>query len=329
MSTTRRLAVTAALLAAAACSNAGETKLLSVSATGVVKGLVYFDLDGNSAPTTGDDSVKGMRVSLLTKSSGDTVATAVSLTSGQFRMANVPVGTYRVVVDTTLLADTAVIAKIDSTEVTVVPGDSNQFFVGAGYPHVSVRAARTTVTLGHKVFLEGIVLNAPGNFRDTTMHIQDTSAAIRTTRVLATQAQPSDSVRVRGKVSTRSGQRTLDNITTFVLRASFLPPVATVTSAKAVTAAGGTRDAQQLQVLLATITDTLSTGGDFLLTVNDGTGALEVLLDGTADPQFRPPLLPGLFVPGNKFDIIGLAVPSSTAGIWRLKPRNAAELIKR
>jgi hypothetical protein len=329
MRVARATAVTLGLLLALGCGNAGESRLLTVSASGVVKGLVYFDLDGNGALSFGDDSVKGMRVSLLTKSLGDTVATAVSAVSGQFRMTGVPVGTYRVSVDAGILSDTAVIAKVDSAEITVVPGDSTAFLVGAGYPHVSVSAARTTALLGRRVFVEGIVLNTPGTFRDTTMHVQDTSGAIRTTRVHLTSAQAADSVRVRGTTSRRAGQRTLDDITVFGLRSSFLPSATTATTAQAASANNGARDAQQLQVLGATVTDTASVAGDFQLMVSDGSGALEVLLDGTADPAFRPPFLPGVYIPGNKFDIVGLAVPTGAPGVWRLKPRSSVELIKR
>jgi hypothetical protein len=320
-----RVALGLLLLAAAACSNAGEGRLLSIASKGVVKGLVYFDLDGNLAPSAGDDSLKGVRVSLLSLSSGDTAASGLTAVSGQFLLSNVAVGTYRVAVDTTLLADTAVIAKLDSAQVTVLPGDTTAFTVAASYPHISVRAARTTVPQGRRVFVEGIVLNARGTFRDTTMHVQDTSAAIRTTRVRVTTAQPGDSVRIRGTTSLRDGQRTLDDITTIVLRGSFLPPFTTVTTLQAASASGGALDAQQLQVLSATVTDTATVGGDFRLIVNDGSGALEVLLDATA----VPPTPPGLYVPGNKFDIVGLAVPTSVATVWRLKPRTAADLVKR
>jgi hypothetical protein len=208
--------------------------------------------------------------------------------------------------------------------------------IGVGFPHVSIRAARTTVPIGRKVWVEGIVLNAPSNFRDTTMHVQDTSAAIRATRVASTGAVASDTVRVRGTISTRAGQRTIDLVTTFVVGPAFLPTAPTVTTAQAASAVSGTRDAQQLVVLLATVSDTNNPSqgpnGEFRMTVNDGSGALEVLLDPTADPAFRYPpqgSLPGLFIPGNKFDITGLIVPTGTPGVWRLKPRSAAELVKR
>ena len=50
------------------------------------------------------------------------------------------------------------------------------------------------------------------------------------------------------------------------------------------------------------------------------------------DPAFRRPpagTLPGLFIPGNKFDIVGLLVPSGAPGIWRLKPRSVLDTVKR
>ena len=77
----------------------------------------------------------------------------------------------------------------------------------------------------------------------------------------------------------------------------------------------------------ATISDTAVVRGNFTLTVSDGSGNLVVLLDYLADPAFQGPSLPGLFVPGNSFDLIGVLQPVSP-GVWRLKPRSAADLRK-
>ncbi len=322
------LAVLAAA-AMAACSNAGESKILSVSTTGIVKGLVYFDKDGDRTLSALDDSVKNIRVRLLSLNGIDTVSTAVTAVSGQYRIANLPVGTYRVSLDTTSLLDTAVIAQLDSSQVTVLPNDSSTVIIGIGYPHVSVKAAKTTVPLGHRVFLEGIALNAPGTFSDTTMHIQDTSAAIRMTRLLATTATVADSVRVRGTVSTRSGQRTLDVVTTFVISPSFLPSATTVTTAQAQTAKNGSLDAQQVQILLAQVADTLRDTLGFHLTMSDSSGTTDVLLDPLDFPLSSLPPVPGSpYIPGSKFKIVGLLVPTGAAGIWRVKPRSSSELVK-
>lgn len=335
------LAVLAAL-AALSCSNAGENRILAVGATGVVRGFIYFDVNGNrlldNAPVTGDDSVGNVRIRLLSKSSGDTIASALSDVRGFYHMADVPVGSYRIVLDSAPLIDTAIVAQRDSTEITVPPLDSVQVNFGISYPHVTVAQARALVP-GRRVFVVGIVLNGPGNFRDTTMHAQDVSAGIRAARVLATAAGPGDSVRLRGttarrQVSASVTQPILDNVTTFILAPRFLPAAVTLSTAQAASAAAGTRDAQYVQVLNATITDTASTlptGGDFRLTVNDAalTGPLEVLLDGVADPVFRTPIAGTTpYKPGNRFNIVGILVPTGTPGVWRLKPRNSGELIQ-
>jgi hypothetical protein len=326
-----RRAIIAALMTAGAlaCSNSGENRFLSVSTTGVVKGLVFFDKDGDLALGAADDSVHGIKVQLVTLNGSDTVATATTPLSGQYRIANVPVGTYKVVLDKTTLIDTAVIALQDSAQVTVLPNDSAVVVIGIGYPHVSIRVARTTVPLGHRVFITGIILNSPSTFSDTTMHVQDTSAAIRMTRVVATPAAAADSVRVRGTVSTRDGQRTLDVVTTFVVAPSFLPSATTVTTGVAKIAANGSLDAQQVQILLATVTDTSRDTEGFHLTVNDSSGALDVLLDPLQfPPSVLPPVASSPYIPGSKFRIVGLVVPTAAAGIWRVKPRSQAELIK-
>lgn len=329
----RRSVFAAALLASAAlgCSNAGENRLLTVSASGIVKGLVFFDKDGDLALSAADDSVHNIRVRLLTLSGSDTVASVLTPLSGQYRISGVPVGTYKVVLDQSTLSDTAVIARQDSTQVTVLPDDSAIVVIGIGYPHVSVKAARALAP-GKKVFLEGIVLNGPNVFSDTTMHLQDTSAAIRMTRLVATPAAAADSVRVRGTVSTRDGQPTLDVVTTFIVNPSFLPSATTVTTGQASTAVNGTRDAQQLQILLAVVTDTSTDVNGFHLTVNDSlsaSGALDVLLDPVAFAGAPiPPAFNSPYVPGSKFRIVGLAVPTGTPGIWRVKPRSQSELVK-
>jgi hypothetical protein len=328
-----------ALAASVACSNAGEDRLLNVSADGVVRGLVYFDFDGNKVPSGPDDSVRNIRVRLITLNGSDTVASGLTLINGTFRITDVPVGTYQVVLDPAMLSDTAVIVQQDSARVTVLPADSNTVLIGISYPHVSIRTARTTTPIGRKVFLQGVVLNPPSAFSDTTMHIQDTSAAIRASRISATSSQPADSVRLRGTISTRAGQRTIDLVTVFPIAATFLPSATVATTLEASSAFSGARDAQQVLILNATVSDTNNPSkGPFnahIMTVNDGSGAVDVLLDPAVGPEFRSSVttptgnaLPGPYIPGNKFDIIGVLVPTGT-GTWRVKPRRQADLVQR
>jgi len=331
MRTPLRALSVVALAVLLGCPNSGEDRLLTVGATGIVKGYVVFDANGSRTVDQGDDSLAGIRIRLVTTSTRDSVASAASLPSGAYRMGTVPVGKYLVVVDTAPLSDTAIVAKLDSTTITVEPGDSVSVNVLISYPHVSVREARTTVPLNRKVFIEGIALNATSTFRDTTLHVSDTSAAIRATRLRSgSQAAPYDSVRLRGTTSQRSGQRTVDDVSAFFVGSAQPPTAIALTTAAAAGAQSGTLDAQLVQVSNATVSDTASVpypfgpGIDFRLTVTDGSGALEVLLDLTAVPN----LPAGLYVPGNKFNIVGLLVPTGVAGVWRLKPRSSQDLAK-
>jgi len=187
-------------------------------------------------------------------------------------------------------------------------------------PVISIRAARA-LTAGQTVNVVGVALNSSGSFSDTTVAVADTSGAILLTRLRTTVAA-GDSVRVRATTATRNGQPTLDGGTTTALGRGFYPAAATLSTAVAATAAGGTRDAQLVIVDSATITDTATVLGDFKLTVSDGSGNLQVLLDRAAGF-----VVPGVYVPNNVFNLFGVLAPTGT-GTWMLRPRSAADLIK-
>jgi hypothetical protein len=324
-------AIALVLVGLGGCSNAGQDRFLALGATGVVRGAAYFDLNGTLQPDLGDDSLRNVRVRLLTVGTRDSVAAAVTQSNGTYRIPGVPVGTYLVVVDTSAVAftgDTVRLIKVDSAQVSVLPGDSVPVNAAFSYPTVPVSQARA-LPVGRKVFVVAVALNTLNNFRDTTVHAQDTSGAIRLTRLRAGSVFPGDSLRLRGTISRRSGLPTLDDVAVFPLGIALLAPASQLTTAAASTAQGGTLDARLAVVVNATINDTATVAGDFKLTVDDGSGALEVLLDAVADPAFRAPAIPGLFVPGNKFDVVGVLVPTGAAGLWRLKPRSSQDLTQR
>ena len=333
----RHLLASAATLLVLGCANAGETRLTTIDATGIVRGFVYFDLNGNRIADAADDSVQNITVRVLTLGTRDVVASAVSDVRGFFRMSNVPVGRYLITADTTPLLDTALVVQQDSAAATVLPFDSVHVNIGISWPHVTVAQARAMAP-GRRVFITGIALNSLNNYRDTTVHVQDVTAGIRMTRVLSTPVVASDSVRARGTTARRQesptvSQPTLDNVTVFIITPRFLPTADSLSTQAAASAAGGARDAQQVRVV-ATVSDTTrfpnANSPDVLMTVNDGSGALEVLVDQAAYGTFNPPGQCGgpCWIPGNRFSIVGIMVPTPTAGIWRLKPRNPAELVR-
>jgi hypothetical protein len=313
------------------CSPAGDGRVLSIEAVGIVKGQVYFDRNGNDTLDAGTDGlVNSVPVYLLVAGTGDTAGNVVT-TGGAYRFAEVPVGEYRVVLSTAFLSDTAVLVSAAATDVQVRPGDSTVFDVGATWPHLSIADARQW-PLGRRVFVEGVALNSRLTFADTTVSLQDFSGSIRLGEIIAPTILSGpfvgDTIRVRGTTSaSRQGQPSLERDSVITLGVTFVPSARQLTTQEASTADLGQRDAALVVVNRAGVTDTATFLGDFKLTVDDGSGALDVILDRVVVPPFLPPLGPAPYVPGDTLNVVGILVPSGT-GTWRLKPRATSDIVK-
>ena len=309
----------------AGCANAGSDRVVAVKQTGTVQGRVSFDVNGSGAFEQGTDTgLAQIGVRIIARGTRDTTARGSSGAAGAYTLTDVPIGDYAISVDTSTFADSIQVEKIDSATFTVPPGGTVTVNVQVSYPRVSIGAARALAP-GHHVFVVGVALNGSAAFADSSAGFADTSGTIRLTRVRSSFLA-SDSLRVLATTAQRAGQPTLDGPTIFALGQGRAPTAATLTTVLAASAASGTRDAQLVSVSGATISDTAPrTATSFVLTVNDGSGPLVVELDTTADAAFKPTNLPGSFVPGNKFNLLGVLVPTGT-GTWRLRPRSAADV---
>ena len=264
------------VFAVARCDNAGAGRVLAIDSSGIVKGFVYLDRNGNRQADGADTVLRQVRVRLIAVGTLDTTVSVVSDSSGGFRVPSVPIGLYAVAVDTTTIGDSVRVVQLSATQVAVEPGDSVTITTTVSFPAVSVRAARL-LPAGRKVFLQGVILSPRPAFGDTTGHMADTSRALRLTRIRANPvAGISDSVRVLGLTATRDGQATLDDVLLFPLGASGGAAPTVTTAAVARTAEGGTRDAALVFVGGAIIVDTATVPGtgtppnqDRLLTVDD------------------------------------------------------------
>jgi hypothetical protein len=184
---------------------------------------------------------------------------------------------------------------------------------------VTVADART-LPLGQQVVLQGIALNATATFADSTVHMLDATGALRSVRTRGAVAA-GDSIRLVGVLGTRDGQRVITDASATVIRAGIGVPAAdSVSTALARTAQGGVRDANQVRVAGAIIGTQALTGGDIVLTVDDGSGSVEILFD--RDIVFAP----GPYVVGALLDVRGVLVPTGT-GTWRVKPRGFADAV--
>lgn len=310
-----------ALLALLGCSNAGEDFGFNPSGNGTVLGFVYLDRDGTLDITQGDTTFAGVKVGLVVAGTTDTVLTSQVDATGNVRFTNVPFGSYQFVVDTNTVGDSLQVQAIDSVTVRLRANSAQQTVVSRlGYPATTVAAART-LPVGSRVFVPGVVLAPVGVFADTTAHVLGGAVAIRLANAIdaGPLSSPGDSVRVLGTVAMRAGQPVLDTAIVYVFKFGPVPVPVSLTTLQASSADGGVQDAALVQITNAVITDTLTVGQDYHVTVDDGTGPLVIELDG--DVLF--PL--GQFLLTKTVTGRGVLVPTGT-GTWLFKPRQANDL---
>lgn len=313
-------------LAGVGCASDATSRGFGIEATGTVRGTVAFDRDGSSSTTAADEAIQGLRLALLMPVGPETVAVAVTDTAGAFAFAQAPVGTYRLQLDPSVLGDSLLVGGLGAGLVTVRAADTLGLSLRVGFPARTVAGVRSG-TLGQRVAVTAIALHGAAAFSDSLLHVADASGALRLTRVRPATIGAGDSLRLVGRIAIRDGQRVLDDVTTFPLGTTFLPTVPTLTTAAAASASAGTRDAALVRVLDATIVDTATVAGNLRVTVNDGSGALVIWLDRTADGAFRPPYPAALTQAGQRVDAIGVLAPMGAG--WALRPRSFADVVPR
>ena len=323
--TRSRLALAAGTAAfVVACQNAGSSLGFDLSRSAAINVLLYLDRDGSRTPTQLDTSFAKARVALLAHGTNDTVRTQQSSAIGIARFDAVPVGQYRIAVVQSSIGDSITVAAIDTNEVTLAAQDTAiSVVVRLSYPELTIRQARV-LQLGKRAFIRGVVLAGVQSFRDTTSHVSDSSGQIRLTRVALRGGlignNPGDSVSVLGVASTRAGQPTLDLALLTRIGSRPAPIPFSLSTATAATASGGTLDAALVQVIGATISDTVAVSPDFQVTASDGSGPVKIILDANlAFPRT-------LFRPGHSINVKGVLVPDGLGG-WTLKPRDFSDVV--
>lgn len=310
------LAVTAAL--AVACSNAGDELGINLPFGPDVVAQVFYDRNFDNAPSAGDTAFAGIKVYLITAGTQDTVDSAITDLAGAVSFTSPVVGRYVIAVDSVAALGDSMVTTLTPSSVTVAAGGSTGVIVGRlGYPVVDIAAARASAS-GRRVVFRGEVLAGRQTFSDTTAYVRDSSGAIRLTAATVIAGGftvPGDSVRVLGTVGQRNGQPVLDAAKMALTQPSATAPsLDTLTTALADNALGGSRDADLAFVNGTAIIDTLTVGADFVVTVDDGSGPLEVLFDSLLQVNTA------LYIPGDSVRTSGVLVPVGT-GHWQLRPR--------
>lgn len=318
-----------------ACEPAGSGNVLDIEAASFIDGLALLDANASGRLESEDLPAAGLRIALVLVNTSDTVARATTGADGRFRFAPVPVGTYEVVVTNSALGDSlqvvfrdppgspvSDIGPDDTTTVTVGVLDSTVVRIGVSFPIVDIARARSSA-IGRRLFVRAVVSGGTAVLGDGSVFLQDPTGAIRALNVSGVVA-PGDSVLVLGRSATQNGRPVLANATLTPIQGGAAVDTIPVTAGRARTADGGILDAQLVRARELFVADTGRVGGTFVITAEDPSGTVEIGLrtDGSFDL--------GAYPPGADLDVTGLLVPNAgIAGEWRLRPRNAADLVIR
>lgn len=315
----------AALLAAAGgCGNAGDEFGINLPAAPGIAAQLFVDRDFNGVFTQPDTVLAGVRVFLLVAGGqGDTVQVDTTDANGQVAYVNVAPGPYAVSVDSAAALGDSLFTFLTPASVQVVlNGQVPVIAIRLGFPTDDIPGVRASA-VGRRVVTSGIVLSGPQFFSDTTAHLRDLGGAIRLTDatvLIGNFVTPGDSVRVLGTVAVRNGQPVLEAAEIVLLIPGINATIVdTITTAEAAAARAGVLDADLVRIEAAGVTDSASVGGDYTVTVDDGSGPVTVVIDSVLA------LNPTAVVPGDSLRVNGVLVPTGTGG-WVLKPRITSDL---
>src|SRR5690606_9309041 len=129
-----------------------------------------------------------------------------SAANGTFTFTRLEAGSYRIVLELGSMADSPTVLNAGNRPVVLARGVKlhAEVRVGSSATPATVAEARA-MEAGTRVIISGVTLNASSVFGDSTLHVQDATAAIRVLRVRDAVAA-GDSVRVIGTVGLAGGQ---------------------------------------------------------------------------------------------------------------------------
>lgn len=318
------LLLAALFTAAGGCGNAGDEFGINLPPAPGIAAQLFVDRDFNEVFSQRDTILAGVRVFLLVAGGqGDTIAVDTTDVNGQVAYINLAPGPYTLSVDSVgSLGDSLFTFLTPASVQVVLSGPVPLFAIRLGFPTDDVPGVRGSA-VGRRVVTSGIVLSGPQFFSDTSAFLRDDGGAIRLTSatvLIGNFVTPGDSVRVLGTVAVRNGQPVLDAAEIVLLIPGINAAIVdTITTAAAATAQGGALDADLVRIQAAGVTDSASVGGDYTITVDDGSGPVIVVVDSVLA------LNPTAVVPGDSLRVNGVLVPTGT-GSWVLKPRITSDL---
>ncbi|HJU67229.1 MAG TPA: hypothetical protein VJ650_03205 [Gemmatimonadaceae bacterium] len=318
----RSLALLTGLALVVGCADDPEPPF-EVEGTGRLTGRLFFDADNNGlfSPLGGDTLLRDVAVELRERGSSVVIDEGTTDASGTFVFEGVPPGTH----DVFLVQDPDVTKNLVfcvNPVRTSVYRDETAFISAAAKRGCVVRInVAEADTLNAPITVAGIVTAAQGTYRSDNVYIQDPTGGILAFGIPASAALVlGDSVEISGVLAQFNGELQINNPVVAPNRGSAeVPDPAERTTGEiaAAVAAGGAKavDVGLLLVVRGATVGAFTSGGGRNAVLNDGSGAIEIRLDGnvlTAIPTTR-------FDPTKCYDIIG--VLGYFNGAPQLKPR--------
>jgi hypothetical protein len=320
----RIAAMAGALLAIGACDEDADP-VSPVNEVGTVAGLVFFDRDNNGAftPTAGDSALANVVVKIKLRGTDSTIAEVTTDENGRWS-SEVPVGTHdiEVVRDAALIAAQYVWcgarASVYRNEQSFQPTPVKFGCV------VRINVAKPQ-PVGTTVTISGIVMAQPGRYRNDNLYLQDPTGGIQVFGVPAALGiLEGDSIEVTGEIGVFSQQvqivspRIAQNIKRGV---ALYPALQRTTGQLGEINSPLAADVGKLVVVRKVSLTNIPTGtaaGN--ATMNDGSGAAQMRLDGNAATSIGWTT----FVSGRCYDITGIL--GFFNGAIQLQPRTSADV---
>lgn len=316
------VAVLVLAVSLAACED-DLAPLFTITGTGAVEGLVFFDAseDGIYDPADGDYAVQGVTVAVQDRGTGQTFSggTAQSGSDGRFRVEGLPAGTHDLLIDETTVPEGINICQ-NPLRVTVYL-DETRFAPVQGRPGCLITIAEAKdAPVGEFVIVDGIVTAFPGQIESGYTYIQDENDGlfIFGTSLQGRGIAVGDQLEVGGTTTIFSGQFELENVEfRRLVEDVATPEPLLVTTAELAASGADTFDHLQnffVRVEGAKLTTAFGGGGlnEQNGIIDDGSGSLQIRVDNgvVADPAD----LNTVFTVGACYDINGFGVNFNGTG---------------
>ena len=320
----RVAALLSAMMIAGACADDPDP-VSPIDEKGIASGIVFFDRDNNGVytPTAGDSVMPGVVVQLKLRGTDSTLASATTGADGRWS-SEVPVGTHDVVV---VRGEDLIAAGFVWCGARTSVYRQEETFLATPVKFgcvVRINLAEAE-PVGTTVTISGIVMAQPGRYRNDNLFLQDPTGGIQVFGVSAALGLlEGDSIEITGEIGVFNQQvqivspRVAQNIRR---GAEVYPAIVRTTEQLAATSNPLAADVGKLvkvqKVALTNVPAGTAAGN---ATMNDGSGAAQLRLDGNAATNIGW----SAFQTGRCYDITGIL--GFFSGAIQLQPRSSADV---